>query len=442
MSEPSNDTEADLSRLSNRWIHKRTLAFVSCFVILPWILIAIPGTKHLGGGTTGMTVNHKWHGWPFVHLDSTRVTVYGNWVNQKFIPGQMPPNLDLNELAKRRAAEFNSDVEQVQLDLRFQKADCGGWSDESGFWSESTNWPSWDAGLHSSPRYLGRFLNLSFVALSAGVVGALCEYRIRRQHRLIRFSVKSLMIFVAMIGLVLAWGVRESSQATARANLNHSLSQLEDDAMLYFSVDRETLFPQVISQLLNHGKHPWGSVKMFRQIKSGHINLQLNDSTPLDVIERITKLAIQSGYSINLEVIDFNPQRQAMLCAFDGANVVDLMIEFEADNWVYQAIGEEPYESDWEEAVRLANLKLDLRINLPNLERLTLTLDSTLDHVDQLKPFVGLPSLEAKLFNLSKEGAEYILKTKKQWPKNMEFVFLDDVSKELQMKLESAFNAE
>ena len=94
------------------------------------------------------------------------------------------------------------------------------------------------------------------------------------------------------------------------------------------------------------------------------------------------------------------------------ANVVDLTIGFEAYDWVYQVIGDELNESDWEEAVRLANLKLAFKINFPNLERLTLKLDSALGQIDQLKPFVGMPSLEGKIFNLSKEGAEFILKTK------------------------------
>lgn len=82
-----------------------------------------------------------------------------------------------------------------------------------------------------------------------------------------------------------------------------------------------------------------------------------------------------------------------------------------------------------------------MKINLPNLERLTLELDSTLDQVDQLRPFVGMPSLKGRIFNISEKGVEFILKTKEQWPDEMEFDFVDDVSEELRLKLESEFNA-
>lgn len=238
------------------------------------------------------------------------------------------------------------------------------------------------------------------------------------------------MFLVTLTGLVLAWSARESSRVATSVRLNHSLSQLEDDGKLFVVADYETRFPQVISQLFNHGKHPWGSFFICSRVKSGSIELSLGKNASPDEIDRIAKLAMESGYAIALEVLDFNSERQTMLCAFDGADVSDLTIDFNTDYWVYD-----------ENAVGFANFKLDLKMNLPNLESLTLELDSRLDQVDQLRPFVGLPSLKGSIFNISEEGAEFILKTKEQWPDYMEFDFVDDVSEELRLKLESEFNA-
>ena len=46
---------------------------------------------------------------------------------------------------------------------------------------------------------------------------------------------------------------------------------------------------------------------------------------------------------------------------------------------------------------------------------------------EQLQPFVGLPALKtAKITELSIEGAEFLLRTKEQWPEEMELIFKRD----------------
>jgi len=49
---------------------------------------------------------------------------------------------------------------------------------------------------------------------------------------------------------------------------------------------------------------------------------------------------------------------------------------------------------------------------------------------EQLQPFVGLPSLKSvRIFDLSIEGAEFILRTKEQWPEDMEVRLEGDYSR-------------
>lgn len=48
----------------------------------------------------------------------------------------------------------------------------------------------------------------------------------------------------------------------------------------------------------------------------------------------------------------------------------------------------------------------------------------------------------ATIEGLSSEGVEFILETKDQSPKAMEFYFLDEVSEELRQQLESGFDVD
>ena len=170
---------------------------------------------------------------------------------------------------------------------------------------------------------------------------------------------------------MIAWSVREFNESHKTAQFVDSLKQWDSAGHIFFHVDYETRFPLVVSQLLNHGKHPWGDTPFFFRVKSGEIQLTLDEFVTAD-IDQITQLAIDSGYLIKLEVLNFNALRQQMLSKFDGANVYELSIDFNSEEWVYQAISDDDQITDWEEAKELANLKLDLNIKLPRLETLNI----------------------------------------------------------------------
>ena len=80
-----------------------------------------------------------------------------------------------------------------------------------------------------------------------------------------------------------------------------------------------------------------------------------------------------------------------------------------------------------ERKIKRSGFKADIGIDLSKLETLGLTLDPTISQVEQLQPFVGLPSLKtANITDLTTEGAEFILSTKQQWPADMILEFYDD----------------
>ena len=422
-----------------RRVHKRTWVIVFFVVILPWILIGVPGTFSGGGGTSGVNISTMRHGWPFVHLYTTKAYVFGLFRNGKVVPGQASSQT-LNKMARDFSEQQETDTNQaLELDLRFHRdQEPANWQ-IIGHWSEARNWPLWGAGRHWSPRYLGLLPNLVLIGLVSYLAIAFCEFRIRRYQRLLNFSLRSMLIATTIIGTLFAWGVYELNEMNETAEVVDALNEWDAAGHIFFHTDRETRFPLVVSQLFNHGKFPGGNTPFFFQVQSGEVQLSLDASTTADV-DQIIELAIDSGFSINLDVMDFDTLRQQMLSRFDGANVYELSIDFDSDDWVYHTINDEDQDTDWEEAKKLANLKLNLSINLPNLESLNIDLDSTLDQVDQLEAFKDMQSLNrCSISNLSTSGAEYMLETIDRWPSDTHLDFDDDVPVDVRKKLESKF---
>ena len=425
------------STAKRRRLHKRTIAVVFLFVLLPWILIAIPKTSVEGAGTTGLNINHSVYGWPLVHLESTEYRVTGNWVNGIFYSGQMPPGLDLAEKARDAAATFAQDKKPFQLNLRLERDEDwhAQWSLETGYWSDLSNWPVLKMGTHFTPRYVGMLLNLICLALLALIVAAVCEFKIRRHQRLLKFSMANLFIGIALLAVCVAWMVQVQREKVGVEALQ-ALARKSGSSLWHIETNYQARFSLVVSQLLNHGKYPWVTTPFFRQVKSGRITVDLDEGSDLQEIESIAKGALEAHHSIDLRVFNFNPDRQRMLNLMDRATVVALYLDFDTYDW----IGQEVEDEKPEEERKRSGVEVDLVFDLRNLEEIRLGLDPAISQVEQLEPFLGLPSLKwASISGLSAEGAEFIFETKTKWPQVMLFAYLDGVPDELKQKLESQF---
>ena len=445
MSPEAEDSESAIPRSAKRWrIHKRTIAVVICVVLLPWVLIAIPSTVVGGAGTTGLNIRHRLHGWPWVHLESTEYEITGNWVNGKFLPGQLPPGFDLVENAKNAAASFTEDESSVQLNLRLERDDANAeWLGESGYWSDLSNWPSWKSGTYLTPRYLGLALNLITVGLLAWVAVLMCEYRIGRHQRIFRFSLANLLFGTALLGVVMAWISHlyvENAEEMRVKDALQAIYERSDLELPYFQVDYEARFPLIVSQLLNHGIRPWGAVPIFRKVKSGNIGIRLDSDGDLVKVARIAKLTDQTQYLIELSAMEFSPERLRMIQAFRNARVVRLDIDFDVGDWLFEELGEDISEAEMLQ--KLAELQVNLDIDMSHLKNVDIDLDEKISQSVQLRQFMDLPSLEtASIADLTTEGAEFILATKQRWPRVMAFDPSDDVSDEIRQKLEFEFDA-
>ena len=223
MSQPEENTKSELgSAKKKRWIHKRTIAVVLCVVILPWVLIAMPGTLDTGDNVSGRNIYHLVHGWPFVHLEITHHLKAGNLEEGRYRLSRLPWGTDATKTAKEAAALFTKGRSPFQLNLRVEKDPYRAhWLGKVSFWSDVSNWPALKTGVHLTPRYFGMLLNLLCLALLAAMVAALCERRIRRHGRLLKYSLAILLIGIALIAATCAWITAIQLDHTEQVRLDH-----------------------------------------------------------------------------------------------------------------------------------------------------------------------------------------------------------------------------
>ena len=464
----SNQKTSQKLNLKRR-IQKRTLAIVFCFVVLPWFLVAIPGKQSDALGTSGNSRVAYKHGWPFLHLVRTEAIVDGTYVNGKFVADLMPTQFELDEIARGSAVEQPF----LALDLKFRKTDVEtgrwivAWPDEydwpmlksngSGFWTSPFKWTEPNSGRYWEVQKLGLVCNLILLVSTILLVVWMVDRKLVRQRSKLaqqtqgfKLSIGSLLVATTLVAIG-SWFVREySDYKRQRQQIDDLILGLEgplDPALLsqgsnfstpnFIRANFKSRFPEIVSQLLNNGCLP---------LVDSRFLVALDGSDPGDLIihlydkslkpSKLAHAAAQSSYPVYLKVPTYGRHSEKSLEDFEDVNMTDLRIQFNFVVWIRSLYGEDLKElidrkrlgkSLLTRADRLVNITADF----PHLKRLTLDLDISLDEESQLKSFCGLESLEeVKLTGISADGVNFMLKTKKQWPRKVEFEFLNNVTDE------------
>ena len=434
-------------------IHKRTLAVVFCLVVVPWILVAIPGQVSGGWGTTGSSAKDYQHGWPFVHLIRTEAIVDGTWVNKVFVPGQIPSRLELDRIARESAREHP----QLKFDLRLERPAVLSQGDAwptlvwkgGGFWSTPFQWTRPGTGRHWEFLWLGLVCNLLIVALVAVPVGWIIERRLRRQAGLFKFSLMSLLLLTALVAIATGWIVQEYSLYKKH---ERCLSNFESGSLkrwVYANENYKSRFPYVVFQLLNHGRLPWVDPRFFVALDDqnpGVLEVGV-DEMKLGEIRELAEAVGDSPFSVNLTILDFGQNVERGLIEFGDLEVTELNIEFDLSNWVDSFSDHKDFSDDFLEDLKVSGERVNITASFPHLKRLSLHLDREMDEESQLKSFCDLPSLEeVRISGISQEGVNFILKTKEQWPRKVQFEFeqivADKAKEELDQYFDSSFEFE
>ena len=242
-------------------IHPYTILVLFFLVLLPWLLIAIPGARpanESGREIPQLPPGNQFflpmkHGWPATHLVSTKHNL---------------PNLDID--ASLQAYTTPSDLIAISPRREFVED----LKATGGFWSDRNRWPTRNS--HELPNgngnlvseynvvWTGLLINLGFLAVALVAVGLFCEYRIKRLGRIkrqrtrFRFSLFNFMTLFIGISLLMGWAGMHSHRAVTEdvelTRLEICLLELEQqNCSFQYEVFKCDVLPTCVSRLFNYG---------------------------------------------------------------------------------------------------------------------------------------------------------------------------------------------
>lgn len=246
----SNTIQNENSKPVKKRVHYSTLAILFFFVVLPWILIAIPSDRKIDTGIgdlvnfgPGLFAIEGEHGWPAVH----GVSIKSAGIVK--IPQSFQDNRDLSKPQK------------VFDIFRYRNYKEGFF--QPGFWSNFDRWPT--KLLSTSPggpdtvffRYRtvwsGLVINLLFLVLACCIVGAGVEYRLRRHGTLFRVSVADSMVVIGLICVSLAWCTNQvKTEKHQQAELEKLRSLYSPQKLKTINVSREDAVPNFVARLFDY----------------------------------------------------------------------------------------------------------------------------------------------------------------------------------------------
>ena len=248
----SNTIQNENSKPAKKRVHIRTVAILFFFVVLPWVLIAIPADCK--DGSMGDLVSYgpgKFavygsHGWPAVHGMSIKREGLGKTTSQS-------TNVYRNysEMLKP----------QQVLDMTRYRHFNEQWF-QPGFWSNIDRWPT--QLLSTSPggpssvffRYKtvwsGLLINFLFLSVACGLVGAVIEHRIRRYGTLFRLSITQSIVVMGLICVSLAWCTKQVKTGKHQQAELEKLRSLSVPQKLVVEVSRKDAVPNFVARLFDY----------------------------------------------------------------------------------------------------------------------------------------------------------------------------------------------
>ena len=314
MSKPETpNADRNLRRLAK--FQSSTLILATWVVLVPWLLIAMPG-MHVGIVThDGFISSCFEHGWPFVFLE--RLTYESNnkmnvRLNQIGIErGQMERLADrmqdLRVDTPNDGLDFDLKTGQPHVSSLWSTGNNSRDFSQTGFWTNKRRWPF--AGDVDEEvlrfRWFGLVLNLGFLALIWATIAWLIETRLRRRGSHLKFSMFEILIVISLLAALLA---------LLRNEYLHSLeqNQVVADTVESFRSDlqvfgqRKNSLPNPVSQLFDHrSRLPFTDVYLFRPVERlyVHISSQKAMAKNRQRREQFVEALNQSPYPICLSML-------------------------------------------------------------------------------------------------------------------------------------------
>jgi len=417
-------------------ICKRTILFLALSVFLPWILISGPGQELGGGGTAGLNVSFREHGWPFICCDSVQYDRYAHQCGNTLVQGApLPDGFDAIALAKEEFKGFFSDTSGFRIDLR-TKPDF--WFDHN-HWSNSAKWPFFRSDSYFQIRWLGLICNLLALVCVALAIGVPFNRWLTGGATI---SLRVALLCIIPISIATAYIVSMFRDHHNEVRLEAEFDRMHEERLIYFDADHGSRLPLFLSQLLDHGGTSASQPTVFRKIRSAHWKMNLGCETEYEqvagCIERVRDLlgGVPDTFIFRAECNDYGPEMKKNLNKLAELPIQELMLIYDfrlPDDWQDK---ERKFDLSMPDLLKHTDLRLDFVSKLQGLRHLELWLDEDVSQRDQLSPFIGMKRLkEVILFGVSEVGAKYLLETSELWPSDVELHVDRDVPEDLKKKL-------
>ena len=400
--------------------HRSTLV-IALLVFLPWLLVALPGRINGGGGTTGFETNRFLHGLPFVFLERQTVEYSGTWANKIFTPGVKPKDVDFDEMAaKCMDAEFyQGSYRDFWFGLRFNSRTDADFRDvyeleissitPVRFWSDVNRWP-WLGGADGTAmriHWLGLLVDVVLILLVFWMFAKAIEYRLNKRGTHFAFSLAEVLAVFCATGALTAWIGNEYQRA---ARENTAVDRLWDEATAagaYLDGKRSNSLPVLVSELLDHrSSFPLLKTHMFRPVEQVSISTYDLEDSLEGTAESLANAIENTGLSIDLDCI-VNERTLPLFQDRKALSAVrQLELRFDFD-----------YEWDLHADDYVTDADLDFKLNLPNLKRLSLLLQSEIDQPKQLGILPSMKSLERlEIDEIDQKGVVYLSSIVENFP--------------------------
>ena len=411
--------------------HRSTLV-IALLVFLPWLLVALPGRRNGGGGTTGFETNRFLHGLPFVFLERQTVEYSGTWANKIFTPGVKPKDVDFDEMAAkcmdaefhqgdycdfRPGLRFNSRPENSLLDVYELETSS---IEQDRFWSDANRWPWIGEADGSAMRihWLGLLVDVVLILLVFWMFAKAIEYRLKKRGTHFAFSLAEVLAVFCATGALTAWIGNEYQRA---AKENAAVDHLWTEATaagIYLGGKRSNSLPTLVSELLDHrSSFPLLKTHMFRP--AGPVTIEIG-CLENGTAESLADAIKNAGLSIELHCIICEttlPLFQDSK-ALSAARQLDLLFDL---------------KSEWDDLadVYVADVDLDFKLSVPKIRELSVGLQSKMDQTKQLGVLAPMKRLEyLSIGGIDQKGAVYLSSIVENFPAlkelNLSFNFAKD----------------
>ena len=395
--------------------HRSTLV-IAFLLILPWLLVALPGRNNGGAGTTGVWTTRYSHGLPFVFLERQIVEYSGTWTNNKFTPGVKPKNVDFDaQAANNLAAWIDRRSRSPKTTGQFTTA--AAWQEDleisrdgqRRFWSAPNRWP-WIGtadGEAMRVRWPRVLIDGALILLAFWLFARVVEYRLKKRSSHFAFSLGELLFATCFAGVLLTCFAIEYRRALKENTAVDRLLAGVNAADGLIMGDRRDSLPILISELFDHrSSFPLIKTPMFRPVERVAISIYDLDGAPDGTAKSLVDAMQKADFPIDLQV-NLNEQTLPLFQngkAISSVETLDLGFGFDS-KWGGLA------------DASVVDIDLDFKFNLAKIKELSISLQPEISPSKQLGTITSLASLEQlEIDEINQEGAAYLSSIKSNFP--------------------------